>query len=355
VRHRLLLALTALAATFAPPALAADVTVAPAGGDPVTVSIAELEPSWDVRDRPYTVDGQQILVTGISIDRLLDRAGVDPFTFGDVTVNQIVLTRDQMIDPEAFPEGRPVFWVDAEGSHFLRPDGERAAGPFTIALAARGQLRVSATASRRRVETGERVIFTARVEGADGGVRVRWTFDDGKAGSGLRVRHAYERPGTYKVVVGATSEANPAGASAIVRVRVGEPAPAPDREGGGKDPDAEAPDGGAATGSREPPRRRGDEGLRATRQGRGDEGSPAEPQRRVRAKARPRERGDEVSGILLDDAGEPATAVTAAARTGNPEPAAPASELPGEALVALLALAMLAWGSWRETRPGAQI
>ncbi len=71
MRHRLVVALTALAATFAPPALAADVTVTPAGGDPVTLSIAELEPSWDVRDRPYTLDGQQILVTGFSIDRLL--------------------------------------------------------------------------------------------------------------------------------------------------------------------------------------------------------------------------------------------------------------------------------------------
>lgn len=348
MRHRLLLALTALAATFAPPALAADVTVAPAGGDPVTLTIAELEPSWDVRDRPYTVDGQQILVTGISIDRLLDSAGVDPFNYGDVSVNQVVLTRDQMIDPEAFPEGRPVFWVDAEGSHFLRPEGERIAGPFTITLAARGQLRVSATASRRRVETGERVTFTAQVEGADGDVRVRWTFDDGKHASGLRVRHAFDRPGTYKVVVGATSDADPAGASAIVRVRVGEPDPAPDREGGGTDPDEEAPDSGAATGSREPP---------------SAERSPAEPQRRVqaepkrrvRANPRPRERGDEISGILLDDGGEPVTAVTAAARTGDPKPAASASKLPDEVIVALLGLAMLAWGSWRETRPGAQI
>jgi hypothetical protein len=353
VRLGLLLALTALG--FAAPARAADVTVAHAGGEPVTLSIAELEPSWDVHDRPYTVDGQQIVVTGISIDRLLDRAGVDPFGYGDVTVGEVVLTRSEMIDPAAFPEGRPVFWVDAEGSHFLKPGGERLTGPFTVALAARGSLRVSARASRRRVEAGERVTFTARVEGGDEGVRVRWTFDDGEKGAGLRVRHAFDRPGTYKVVVGATSDADPTGASAIVRVRVGEPAEGPDREGGGTDEDEAAPEsgaaagddapaggaatGGAATGGAAPPAR---ERSRPAR--------PA-PKRRQRANRRPPARGDQITGVLLDDFGEPAAAVTAAARTGDPEPTASAAELPPEALVALLALAIVAFGSWREARP----
>lgn len=355
MRLGLLLALSLFG--LATPARAADVTVTPAGGEPVTLSIGELEPSWDVRERPYMVDGQQIVVTGISIDRLLDRAGVDPFGYGDVTVGEIVLTREEMIDPEAFPEGRPVFWLDAEGTHFLRPGGERITGPFTVALAARGgSLRVSASASRRRVEAGDRVTFTARVEGADGDVRVRWTFDDGEKGEGRRVRHTFERPGTYKVVVGATSEADPTGDSAIVTVRVGEPAEGPDREGGGTNEDEDAPDSGAATG--------GDEASGGDTSSGGDASSGgaaardrARTQRRARADARRRranrtrsERGVEVTGLLLEGPGEPlAPAAQAGARTGNPDPAAPA-ELPDEVLVALLALGMLAYGGWREAQ-----
>jgi PKD domain len=348
VRHGLLVALTLLG--FAAPARAADVTVAPAGGEPVTLSIAELEPSWDVHERPYTVGGEQIVVTGISIDRLLDRAGVDPFGYGDVTVGEVVLTRDEMIDPAAFPEGRPVFWVDAEGSHFLKPGGERLSGPFTVALAARGSLRVTARASRRRVEAGERVTFTARVEGGGAGVRVRWTFDDGEKGTGLRVRHAFDRPGTYKVVVGATSDADPTGASAIVRVRVGEPAESPDREGGGTDEDEDAPESGPAPAAPAAPAAPSSGPAAGGDAPRERPRSRPAPKPRQRAKRRPPARGDEITGVLLDDFGEPATAVTAAARTGDPEPAV-ATELPEEALVALLALAIVAFGSWREARP----
>jgi hypothetical protein len=371
VRLGLLLALTVLG--FAAPARAADVTVTPAGGDPVTLSIAELEPSWDVHERPYTVDGRQIVVTGISIDRLLDRAGVDPFGYGDVTVGEIVLTREEMIDPAAFPEGRPVFWLDADGSHFLRPGGARIAGPFTVALAARGgSLRVSASASRRRVEAGDRVTFTAEVEGGDEDVRVRWTFDDGKKGEGRRVRHAFERPGTYKVVVGVTSESDPTGDSAIVTVRVGEPAEGPDRDGGGTDEDEDAPDSGAATGGDESAGGDASAGGAASSGAGGSSGAGASPggsaaddarraardraraERRTRADARRRranrarsERGVEVTGLLLDDPGEPlAPAAPAAARTGALEPA----ELPDEALVVLLALGMLAYGGWREAQ-----
>jgi hypothetical protein len=346
LRHGLLVALTLLG--FAAPARAADVTVAPAGGEPVTLSIAELEPSWDVHEHLYTVDGQQIVVTGISIDRLLDRAGVDPFGYGDVTVGEVVLTRSEMIDPEAFPEGRPVFWVDAEGSHFLKPGGERLTGPFTVSLAARGSLRVTARASRRRVEPGERVTFTARVEGGDAGVRVRWTFDDGEKGAGLRVRHAFDRPGTYKVVVGATSAADPTGASAIVKVRVGEPAEGPDREGGGTDEDEDAPESGPAPAAPAAPPGDAAAGGDAPRE---RQRSRPAPKRRQRANRRPPERGDEITGVLLDDFGEPASATTATARTGDPEPATAAAELPEEALVALLALAIVALGSWREARP----
>jgi PKD domain len=380
VRHGLVLALTALAAAFAPPAVAADVIVAPAGGEPVTLAISELEASWDVRERPYTLrdaDGEQpVVVTGISIDRLLDRAGVDPFAFAGATVSagghEVALTREQLVDPAAFPEGRPVFSVDAAGPHFLRPvagpgdlnAGDRLSGaPITISLAAPGRLRVSAAVSRRRVERGERVTFSARVEGAAEGeaVRVRWTFDDGGTASGTRARHRFRRPGTYKVVVGATSDVNPTGDFAIVTVRVGEPTPGPDREGGGTDEDADAPDSGAATGSGPAPaapsgtprgatseRRRRDRPAERRRERPAERRPQPRPERR---REPPADRGDEVAGVLLDDPGAPPAASVAAARTGDPEQAdALPSSLPDEAVVALTVLALFGFGFWRESR-----
>jgi hypothetical protein len=358
VRLGLLLALTVLVASAASPAIAKEVTVA----------LDELEPSFDVRDRPYTLRSPggelPLVVTGISIDRVLDRAGVDPFGYDGATVElgdrSVTLTRDQLTDTDAFPEGRPVFFTDAQGSHFLRPvtgPGDDNAGDllsgdgeFTIRLAERGQLRVTATASRTRIEAGQRVTFTANVEGADGDVAVRWTFDDGESASGARVRHRFDEPGTYKVIVGATTPADPAGASDIVTVRVGEPPPGPDREGGGTNDEEDAPDSGVATGAAS--EGGDDDGAEGGSGGR-EERRPARRRKEPKPEPEPEpeaESGDEVEGVLIAplDSLPPATA--AAARTGNPAPAAVAGELdlPPELLVALAALAMLAYGAWRE-------
>ncbi len=356
MRLGLLLALTVLVASAASPALAKDVTVA----------LDELEPSFDVRDRPYTLrsaDGElPLVVTGISIDRVLDRAGVDPFGFAGATVElgdrSVTLTRDQLTDTDAFPEGRPVFFADAQGAHFLRPvtgPGDRNAGDlltgdgeFTIRLAETGDLRVTASASRTRIDAGQRVTFTAKVEGADGDVAVRWTFDDGESASGTRVRHRFDEPGTYKVIVGATSSADPAGASDIVTVRVGEPPPGPDREGGGTNDEEDAPDSGPAAG---PAGEGGGDDGAASGSGDREERRPARRRKEPEPQPEPEaESGDEVEGVLIAplDSLPPATA--AAARTGNPAPAAVAGELdlPPELLVALAALAMLAYGAWRE-------
>jgi len=354
VRLGLLLALTVIFAGAASPALAKDVTVA----------LDELAPSFDVHDRPYTLrsaDGElPLVVTGISIDRVLDRAGVDPFGYAGATVvlgdRSVTLTRDQLTDTDAFPEGRPVFFTDAQGSHFLRPvtgPGDHNAGDllsgdgeFTIRLAETGDLRVTASASRTRIDAGQRITFTAKVDGGDGDVSVRWTFDDGESASGTRVRHRFEEPGTYKVIVGATSSADPAGASDIVTVRVGEPPPGPDRDGGGTNDEADAPDSGVAAGAPS-----GGDDDAASGSGDGEERPPARRRKEPEPKAEPEaDRGDEVEGVLIAplDSLPPATA--AAARTGNPAPAAVAGELdlPPELLVALAALAMFAYGAWRE-------
>jgi plastocyanin len=285
-----------------------------------------------------------------------------------------VLAREQLTDPAAFPEGRPVFYVDDQGAHFLRASsgpGDHNAddvlsagtGTLTVSLAKTSRLSVSASASRTRVEAGEQVTFGATVDGAAAGeaVQMSWTFDDGESGVGHRVRHRFERPGTYKVVVGATSDANPAGASAVVTVRVGEPPDGPDRAGGGTDPDATAPDSGAAAGSggaQEP--------TAAAAAGPAERPAAAKPvrskrvakprsERRVKPAPPKRKRvGDRVEGVLLDDS-EPAQPdaddAVRAARTGNPDASdAGAIDLPPGVLYGIGVLGILSLGAWWELR-----
>jgi PKD domain len=387
MRHRLLHALIAAAALApAAPAQATTVTVAAEGRDPTTLDVAALQTSWDVNGRPYTVGEETVTVSGISIDRLLDAASVDPYRFAGATVaagsRTIVLAREQLTDPAAFPEGRPVFGLDGERASFLRPrghDGSAAelvsAAELTVSLARTSRLRVSANASRSRIEVGDRIAFAATVAGAAAGesVRVRWTFDDGRSASGARVTHRFRRPGTYQVVVGATSDANPAGASDVVSVRVGEPPKGPDREGGGTDPDASAPDSGAATGAtgRDRGRRGGAGGATGSARG-GRAEQRRRDARRARSAAQRRPDGgaplgaaddaprpssptaDRVAGTLIGGAAiAPPSAPDSvrAARTGAPEQGDEAAlAIAPEALWTAVILGLLALGAWLEQR-----
>jgi PKD domain len=382
MRHRLVHALIAAAAVLAPagPAQAATVTVEAEGRDPATLDVAGLQASWDVHARPYTVGGQTMTVSGISIDRLLDAANVDPYRFAGATVTaggrNIVLAREQLTDPAAFPEGRPVFGLDGESANFLRPrggDGSEAelvsAAELTVSLPRTSRLRVSASASRLRTEVGDRIAFAATVAGAAGSedVRVRWTFDDGRSAAGTRVTHRFRRPGTYQVVVGATSDANPAGASDVVAIRVGEPPQGPDRQGGGTDPDAAAPDSGAATGgTRQRParaqRRRRAAGRSSVRsdQRRENRDTRRRPNRDARRRApddapRPSSpAANRVSGVLIGSAAAappPVPDAVRAARTGAPEQAEEAAPaIAPEALWAAVVLGFLALGARLEQR-----
>jgi hypothetical protein len=243
-------------------ALADDqLTVAPAGGEPRTLSISELgEP--DVVARPYTLPGATapVPITGYSLDRVLDAADVDPDQFGSLSIQAtsgtVVVTRDEATGTTTFPEGPPVFYVENGDARFLRPartSGEvpelAAGGPMTVEIAAIGELSVSAKASPRKTKVGKPVRFTATVTGAVEGesVEVSWSFDDGRRKVGDEVTHRFRRPGTYDVTVGATTSEDDRVASAVVTVRVGKAPPGPDRKGGGTNPDESAPDSGGAT------------------------------------------------------------------------------------------------------------
>lgn len=258
--------LLVLAFLWAPAgALANDeIVVEPEGHAPRTVHLSALGDP-DVVAREYTVSDaageRRFPVTGHSLDRVLKKARVNPYVFGDIEVlaagGSVTVGRDEVVDADAFPDGPPVFWMEGEVSNFLRPaNGTGAAvragggGPITIRVSRPSELEVRAEASARKVDPGEPVTFTATVSGAPAGeqVEISWYFDDDRSGSGQRVTHRFKKRGTYRVVVGATTSPDEPGADASVTVQVGEPRQGPNRTGGGTNRDANAPDSGVGTG-----------------------------------------------------------------------------------------------------------
>ena len=250
---------------------AGEVTLAPEGDEPQTVSLDAVPAALRVSDRPYTLRGgpqgdATVTVSGVTLDRLLDHAGIDPFDFEGIEIGAggrtVALDREQATDVGAFPEGRPILWSDEQGTHFLRPSsgpGDLNAddlltatdGSLQVTLRRGGDLTVEASASRVRVRKGQSVTFTATVGGPGSeAAPVRWSFDDGQRASGRRVTHRFARPGTYEVAVSAGANADEVGADDLLRIQVGKARTGgPDRKGGGTNGAADAPDSGAATGA----------------------------------------------------------------------------------------------------------
>jgi PKD domain len=257
-----------LAAVLALPAsaLATDeVRVEPEGSSARTLNLSALGDP-DVQAREYETGAGRAALTGWSLDRVLDAANVNPYRFGDVEIaapgTSVTLDRDEFLDPGAFPDGPPLFWMQDGTSRFLRPVSATGGatqvgggGPITVRLSRPSRVSVSAAASKTRLDPGERVTFTAAVEGAAEGERVAisWYFDDrSDRVSGARVTHRFREPGTYVVLVSATTADDDPGADDFVRVRVGPEPDGPDRQGGGTNPDANAPDSGVGTGAAGP-------------------------------------------------------------------------------------------------------
>jgi PKD domain len=241
------------------------------GGVQQTLSLAALAGQEDVRDRSYalrsaTGQGTQT-VTGFSLAAILDAAGADPYGFSHLEAQRpaggsVLLSRHQALDPGAFPDGFPVVYASPGGTAFLRPSGGpgdlnapdsfEAPQGVTLVLRKDSPLRVVAQASGLRTRPGRALTFTAVVEGAGSGEQLSysWYFDDGHSASGPSARHSFARRGSYDVVVGVTTPGDRAGVSAVVTIQVGAPLSGPGRKGGGRNRDAEAPDHGAATGTR---------------------------------------------------------------------------------------------------------
>jgi len=366
-------------------ALASDqVRVEPEGSAARTVALSGLgEP--DVRGREYALpDGRRTAITGYSLDRVIRAARVPPsYSFGDVEIAAggaaVTVDRDRVADPDAFPDGPPVLWLEEGAARFLLPSSSSGGplllgreGPISIRLSRSSRLAVAARVSTGRVRPGRPVTFTASVTGARPGeaVDISWYFDDGTSATGRRVTHRFRKQGTYKVVVGATTPRDQAGADDTVAVVVGKPPAGPDREGGGTNPDAGAPDSGVGTGRSGPGGEGGDSGggSGATGPGRGPGSAADEPAASARRRAarllaaedpaaEGSERARQVRGIELADlsalSGPAGRDALVAARRGRPRDEDDRdSGLPPAVWWTLGVAGLLGLGGWREARSG---
>lgn len=353
---------------------AAQVTVIAPGGSRQTLSLAALAGAEDVVGRAYLLrsgEGEAgVTVTGFSLAALIDAAGADPYAFSYLEIlrpagGAVQLSRDQALDPGAFPEGPPVIYATPTGTAFLRPssgsedlngsDSFEAPRGVTVALRKGSPLRVRVSASTLRTRPGKPVAFEAEVERAGAGERLSysWYFDDGASASGPSAAHRFARRGSYDVVVGVTTPGDSTGASAVVTVQVGPPLEGPDRKGGGTRHDRDAPDHGAAGGSdgSQP-------GIQAPAAAAGADSAPAATQHSRQEREPPRSAagapgGTPVSGRLLSApaSAAPEPGSQPAARAGKPgDEEVGGLSLPGTAVGLLVTAGLIGFGALTETR-----
>ncbi len=355
----------------------AQVTVVAPGGTQQALSLDALAGQEDVSERPYVLrstSGESTqAVTGFSLGRVLEAAGADPYGFSYLEVQRpaggtVLLSRHQALDPGAFPDGPPVVYATAAGTGFLRPsssaedvnapDSFEAPQGITLVLHKGSPLQVKAEASPVQAKPGQPVSFEAIVERAGAGEQLTysWYFDDGHSASGVTTRHSFAQRGSYDVVVGVTTPGDSAGASAVVTVQIGAPLSGPGRKGGGHNRDADAPDHGAATGTRGAMAL----GPAAASPGSGAGVAPTDAQRGRRPRVRRSNTGtalrnaaagEPVGGELVSATTTPIDAAKPiAARTGQLKDEGDSPGRSGAALGVLITGALLGAGALIETR-----
>lgn len=245
---------------------AAQVTVVFTDGGSRTLSLEALAGKEDVVGKGYVLRGgggeSTETVTGFSLETLIDAAGADPYKFSYLEVQRpgggSVLLDNQ--EARETSNGPPVVYATAGGTAFLRPSGgagdlnadDSFSAPQGITLVLHDEplLQVEAKASTLRTKPGESVDFTAVVKRAGAGEQLTysWTFEGGGRASGPEATHEFAEAGSFKVVLGVQTPANPTGASDVLTIQVGAPSKGPDRQGGGKTERDDAPEHGLADG-----------------------------------------------------------------------------------------------------------
>lgn len=273
--RRLIWATLAVVAALALPASAsaATVKVIDTDGSQWSFDPADFAGEEDVLDAAYTIrpgDSTVQVDAGFSLDQVIRLAGPpdqpskgpDAISYGYLTIPRpsggtVTLTNGQVRRSDS-PDGSPVVYEDGAALGFIRPslgegdenspDSFTVTGVLAVTLHTGSPIRVHATASETKIKAGEKVQFAASVTAPDGlSPAVSWNFGDGGSAAGDQASHTFKREGTYHVTVSATTPEDPAGASDVVIVTVGEPKKrGPDRNGGGKDKGDGAGDSGSS-------------------------------------------------------------------------------------------------------------
>jgi PKD domain len=358
----------------APAAVAAEGVAVrlPGGAGQRFVTNEQIEQAADVPVTEYVLraaDGREerVFQTGTRLGTVLALGGLDPAAVSFLEIERpdgsVLSMPREAIDP-ATGASPPLVWVDGDTIGFIRPSAGRGdpnerdsfsvsgGRPLRVTARTGANLSVEASAGRMRIEAGEAVTFSGEATGGAAGERLafEWRFGDGSIAAGPRARHVFRRAGTYPVVLRVTGDRDAGGTSEPLSIQVGEPRTAGKGPGGGTSEEEGAPE----SGPQEPEAGGGAQPAPA--------GEPSEPERdpaqRPEQDPRPRDRqgtelpADQVSGVRITRVGapvDPAAAPTApAARAGGGE--ADADENGVVPAGALVALALLAVGVWREVK-----
>ncbi len=239
--HRLFALVAATAALVlcftSPPALAKDgqVTVQVAGItlESVTVKLNELGAN-DINNREYRLKDGPVTISGHSLRQIMVKAdaeseAIDLETIPSVTIEPSVeegsggtsgrpirISGDDVRDPEAFPDGPPVFYEDNGATVFVMPgttsgaSGSRARYA-NVAVGIKvntADFDVELSASRNQVKVGQKVTFRAKVSGQEVGENLSfsWNFNDGgiRTTTAGRTGHTFTSKGSYPVILNVT-------------------------------------------------------------------------------------------------------------------------------------------------------
>lgn len=307
------------------------------GSKTVKVAGPRIVGGADVQATTYTLKtpgaiGQQIQLTGLSINGLLQLAGFDPGTIQSVQVShpdgsETDLTQAEISATPPFPEGPALVLEKGSSTVFFRPitgPGDNNASdnvasppgvPLDITVQINAKLKVTASASPKRASVGQTVTFSAQAADLPPGAvpRYDWSFGDGTTGSGPQVTHSYAATGQYAAAVNVSVSASlgSAGDSSTLAIVVGNPkrskvAGAGTSNSGVGGFGTGKGGGGTGNGSAKPT-------VRAASRTKGRTSSSPGVANPLPLQASGASAGTQVAGILLTDAGAPLAPLVAAA------------------------------------------
>ena len=330
-----------------------------AAGPGVTLTI-------NTQPQPIDIPGSRF-AGGMTIRALLQQNGVAPeaVTFVNVTradSGQIALKQGDF---------GAVIIDDGKSTRFVhgaqKVSATAADGPIQIAVNG-GDIKVTASVSRGRIEAGESATFSVRVQFAPPGARLRytWDFGDGSAPktglTGTSVSHVYNVPGNHQArvsVSGAGGSTRRCATSCVgtdsVDITVGEPPEQPPAPASGSGAgDANGSGTGSGTGSGQGGSGGTGSGTGSDPAGTSEPSAAAAPEPKPKPKPKPKKPfGVTISGVLIDDVGAavrklPGGQAAGAPRGGRRSADGPAGiEIP---LTGLLAMIFVSLGALRERR-----